>query len=62
LPDGERAGQTVKTTLFPIALDGRRLGVRLDPPSMGEHTREVLASVGYARDEIDALFERRAVA
>jgi crotonobetainyl-CoA:carnitine CoA-transferase CaiB-like acyl-CoA transferase len=62
LPDVERAGQTVKTTLFPIALDGRRLGVRLDPPSMGEHTREVLASVGYARDEIDALFERRAVA
>jgi crotonobetainyl-CoA:carnitine CoA-transferase CaiB-like acyl-CoA transferase len=62
LPDGERAGQTVKTTLFPIALEGCRLGVRLDPPSMGEHTREVLASVGYARDEIDALFEKRAVA
>jgi hypothetical protein len=42
LPDGERAGQTVKTTLFPIALEGQRLGVRLDPPKMGEHTRELL--------------------
>jgi crotonobetainyl-CoA:carnitine CoA-transferase CaiB-like acyl-CoA transferase len=62
LPDGARAGDTVKTTLFPIALDGRRLGVRLDPPRMGEHTREVLASVGYAAAEIDRLFDQSAIA
>ena len=28
LPDGPKAGQTVKTTLFPITMDGQRLGVR----------------------------------
>jgi crotonobetainyl-CoA:carnitine CoA-transferase CaiB-like acyl-CoA transferase len=62
LPDGARAGQTVKTTLFPIALDGQRLGVRLDPPRRGEHTREVLASAGYSNDDIERLLAERAVA
>ncbi|MBE7425885.1 MAG: CoA transferase [Ideonella sp.] len=62
LTDGARAGQTVKTTLFPITLDDQRLGVRLNPPRSGEHTREVLAAIGLAEREIDALVEQRAVA
>jgi crotonobetainyl-CoA:carnitine CoA-transferase CaiB-like acyl-CoA transferase len=62
LPDGERAGQTVKTTLFPITLEGRRLPVRLDPPRMGEHTRQLLADAGYAPQEIDQLHSQSAVA
>src|SRR3546814_909704 len=28
LPDGERAGQSTRTTLFPVTLDGRRMGDR----------------------------------
>ncbi len=62
LTDGARAGQTVKTTLFPITLDDQRLGVRLNPPRSGEHTREVLAAIGLAEREIDALVKQRAVA
>ena len=62
LTDGERAGQTVKTTLFPFTLDGERPGVRLNPPRRGEHTREVLAGIGLASAEIDALIESRTVA
>jgi crotonobetainyl-CoA:carnitine CoA-transferase CaiB-like acyl-CoA transferase len=62
LTDGERAGQTVKTTLFPFTLDGERPGVRLDPPKRGEHTRVVLAAIGLAEHEIDALIEAKAVA
>ncbi len=62
LTDGERAGATVKTTLFPFTLDGRRLGVRLNPPKRGEHTREVLSAVGLSQREIDALIESHAVA
>jgi crotonobetainyl-CoA:carnitine CoA-transferase CaiB-like acyl-CoA transferase len=52
----------VKTTLLPITLEGRRPGVRLEPPAMGEHTRELLTAVGYAREEIDELFEKGVVA
>jgi crotonobetainyl-CoA:carnitine CoA-transferase CaiB-like acyl-CoA transferase len=62
LTDGERAGRTVKTTLFPFTLDGERPGVRLNPPRRGEHTREVLRAIGLADAEIDALIECRAVA
>jgi crotonobetainyl-CoA:carnitine CoA-transferase CaiB-like acyl-CoA transferase len=62
LTDGERAGATVKTTLFPFTLDGQRPGVRLNPPKRGEHTREVLAAVGMSTEEIDALIESHAVA
>ncbi len=62
LTDGARAGQTVKTTLFPFTLDGERPGVRLNPPKRGEHSREVLRAIGLADAEIDALIESRAVA
>ncbi|HEY6087276.1 MAG TPA: CaiB/BaiF CoA-transferase family protein [Burkholderiaceae bacterium] len=62
LTDGARAGQTVKTTLFPFTLDGQRPGVKLNPPRRGEHTREVLAAVGLSMAEIDALVQSHAVA
>ncbi len=62
LPDGERAGQTVKTTLFPILLDGARLGVRMSPPTFGEHTEALLKNVGYSAAEIEALRQQHVVA
>jgi len=62
LPDGPKAGETVKTTLFPITLEGKRLGVRMSPPRLGEHTRALLQEVGYATAEIDALIAQGAVA
>ena len=62
LPDGDKAGQTVKTTLFPITLDGARLPVRLQPPRFGAHTAELLAGLGYRDDEIDALRQEAVVA
>ena len=62
LPDGERAGQTVQTTLFPFTMDGQRLGVRLQPPTQGEHTSELLAGLGYSASEIEVLRNEHAVA
>jgi len=62
LPDGDKAGQTVKTTLFPITLAGERLPVRLQPPRFGAHTGELLAGLGYRDEEIDALREGAIVA
>ena len=62
LPDGERAGQTVKTTLFPLTLAGERLGVRMDPPVLGSHTEELLAGIGYSAAQIDQLKTQAVVA
>jgi crotonobetainyl-CoA:carnitine CoA-transferase CaiB-like acyl-CoA transferase len=61
LPDGPKAGQTVKTTLFPITLDGQRLGVRLHPPTLGEHTRQLLTDLGYDAAQIESLQAQAAV-
>ncbi|MFI4927699.1 MAG: CoA transferase, partial [Burkholderiales bacterium] len=62
LPDGPRAGETVKTTLLPFTLAGERLGVRLDPPVLGAHSRELLQSLGLPDTEIDALKAQAIVA
>ena len=61
LPDGEKAGQQVRATLFPITLAGKRLGVRLHPPRLGEHTRELLLGLGYESGRIDELVARSAI-
>jgi crotonobetainyl-CoA:carnitine CoA-transferase CaiB-like acyl-CoA transferase len=55
VPDGPKAGDTVKAALLPITMDGARLGVRRDPPRGGEHTDAVLRSIGYDDARIAAL-------
>jgi len=39
----------------PLSFDGERAAHRLPPPSVGEHTAEVLAEVGYSDEEIAGL-------
>jgi crotonobetainyl-CoA:carnitine CoA-transferase CaiB-like acyl-CoA transferase len=51
LPGG---GETALPAL-PVAIDGRRLGVRHDPPLAGEQGRELLRELGYDEARIDAL-------
>jgi crotonobetainyl-CoA:carnitine CoA-transferase CaiB-like acyl-CoA transferase len=55
LPDGREA----RAPLLPLAWQGERLPKRLDPPGIGEHTVEVLASAGLSPQEIDALLAGR---
>ena len=62
LPDGERAGQTAQTTLFPFTLGGQRLGVRLNPPRLGEHTSALLSDLGFEAAQIESLHQQGAVA
>lgn len=62
LPDGKRAGEKTQTTLFPFTMGGQRLGVRLQPPKLGEHTAELLRALGYGAEEVEALRLRHVVA
>jgi crotonobetainyl-CoA:carnitine CoA-transferase CaiB-like acyl-CoA transferase len=62
LTDGPKAGETAKATLAPITMAGQRLGVRLHPPRMGEHTAELLQGLGYTDGDIAGLRERQVVA
>ncbi len=62
LPDGKRAGEIAQTTLFPFTMDGQRLGVRLNPPTKGEHTQSVLEGLGFDAGRIESLKASGAVA
>lgn len=62
LPDGERAGQTARTALLPLRMDGYRPGVRSNPPQLGEHTQALLAQMAYGPQEIEELRACAAVA
>lgn len=62
LPDGERAGQMAGAALFPLMMDGHRLGVRQHPPTLGADTDALLADLGYDATQIAALREQGAAA
>ena len=55
--DASAAGRELDTrvALLPLAMDGQRLPVRQGPPGVGQHTRAVLAGLGYADEEVAAL-------
>jgi crotonobetainyl-CoA:carnitine CoA-transferase CaiB-like acyl-CoA transferase len=42
-------------------MDGVRLGVRLSPPTLGQHTTELLAALGCEPAEVAGLQASRAV-
>jgi len=54
--------KTIRVPALPLALDGKRLGKRTDPPRIGEHGRELLAELGCSPQDIESLRGRRIVA
>jgi crotonobetainyl-CoA:carnitine CoA-transferase CaiB-like acyl-CoA transferase len=57
LPSGELA----RLPNLPIEMAGKRFGVRLQPPQIGQHTSAVLRELGLSANEIDALAEKNVV-
>ncbi len=55
-------GTRTQVPILPIEMDGRRFRTRLDLPKVGEHTREVLAELGYEREAISRLIAEKVVA
>ena len=55
-------GKTIRVPALPLALDGKRLPKRADPPALGEGARELIASLGYTAAEIKDLHARGVVA
>ncbi len=51
LPDGRQT----QVPLLPLALDGQRPGVRLNPPQLGEHSTALLQELGYSAAEVAQL-------
>ena len=48
-------GSLSKVPLMPFTLGGRRPGLRLQPPTLGEHSDALLKEVGYSDAEIAEL-------
>ena len=58
--DASGAGKSVSTRspLLPLTLDGQRLPLRHNPPSIGQHSPQVLQALGYSEQEVQALIEQ----
>ncbi|TAG77743.1 MAG: CoA transferase, partial [Burkholderiales bacterium] len=56
------ADTKIKTTLLPLTMNGEMLGVRRDPPKLGDGTNEVLTQLGYDDIAIQKLIEKRIIA
>ncbi|MFM8796734.1 MAG: CaiB/BaiF CoA transferase family protein, partial [Betaproteobacteria bacterium] len=61
--DASGAGKPVSTRspLLPLTLDGQRLPLRHNPPSIGQHSRKVLQALGYSEQEVQSLIEQGVV-
>jgi len=55
-------GYGFKVPGLPLELGGKRLPLRSQPPKISENAGDLLASLGYAAKEIEALFAAGAVA
>ena len=57
ITDGPQAGKDSAIPLLPFSMHGERLGVRENPPRIGQHTEEVLQHLGCSALEITELIQ-----
>ncbi len=58
LPDGRQS----RAAALPLEQNGRRLGLRMDAPKIGEHNDELLLDLGYDREQIEHLRKMQVIA
>lgn len=51
-------GGEISLPAMPIAIDGARPGLSINPPEVGEHSEEVLRNIGVSEADIERLIER----
>jgi crotonobetainyl-CoA:carnitine CoA-transferase CaiB-like acyl-CoA transferase len=54
-------GVRAKLPRLPVEIGDHDIGLARQPPAIGEHTAEILAELGLAKSDIDALSARRVV-
>ena len=55
-------GSESKVPLLPFTIGGERLGIRHQPPLLGEHTAELLRAAGYSDAQVEAMLAAGAAA
>jgi crotonobetainyl-CoA:carnitine CoA-transferase CaiB-like acyl-CoA transferase len=58
IPDGG----TISLPALPIAIDGVRPGLTIDPPEVGAHTTDILLSLGLSADDVEKLAREGVIA
>lgn len=58
LPDGT----ITKLPKTPIEYEGADIALRMNPPSIGEHTKAILQSIGYSEEEIEKFNQQKIIA
>ncbi|MFZ4068317.1 MAG: CoA transferase, partial [Phenylobacterium sp.] len=58
--DGQ--GGSFRSPAAPARFPGADASLRPAPPTLGQHTREVLGELGYSGEEIEALYQAGAAA
>jgi crotonobetainyl-CoA:carnitine CoA-transferase CaiB-like acyl-CoA transferase len=61
IADGVNQGKLTQAPLLPITLAGERLPARLNPPKRGQHSQELLLSLGYTQAEIDEMNQNNVI-
>jgi crotonobetainyl-CoA:carnitine CoA-transferase CaiB-like acyl-CoA transferase len=55
------SGVKTKMPRLPIQIDDYNFDLRMDPPPIGSHSKEVLSSLGYSEGEIQAFIDKGVV-